>query len=131
MMYDEPEMAATPEPNLRLPAAFDESEARRYENRRWWVRKGSQFLPIGFIDGTEPLEVYIPPGVWTIGAGPTTALRREIKIGQDGREVTVRAPCVRPGCLGVVEYRPSSPLPACEPFDASPPAARLCEECAP
>lgn len=54
-----------------------------------------------------------------------------MRIGKDGLEVTVQAPCITPGCTSTILYRPSAPPPACAPFGINPPAARLCSRCTP
>jgi hypothetical protein len=126
-------------PNIRLAPAFDEAEASAYQKRSWWIRNDGledgargRWIDLGDRpDGTQPIAVYLPPGRYTIGAGPPEACRREVRIRPDGCELVTRAPCVTPGCAGLVAYRPSSPPPRCEPFDLSPPAARLCLECRP
>jgi len=118
---------------VRIPAALTLLEAEVAAKRRWWIRNDSvkdgdpsRWQPI-HLDGTEPLEVSLPPGTYTIGAGPT--FRRVVKIGVDGEEVTSIAACITVGCSGTIAFRSSDPLPSCDPFELTPPRARLCESC--
>ena len=117
-IYREPVMSQ----NQRLAARKD----------RWWVmhlhpsgKEHNTFVQIGYQPASDPLVCEIPDdGQYMIGAGEPDCYREIIDTTELGPQV---APCIRPGCAGVLHFLGAVPLPRCEPDET--PYLRLCDAC--